>query len=99
MVDIDSVLRHHDEKDLEAKRMDFMKSQEPPEYGLLSQTVICSPLVHWILPVSLRSPSIIDIAFIGVSKSHKLDIPFKLKGFYSPFFSFWLRIVRCILLI
>ncbi|RFU35676.1 hypothetical protein B7463_g659, partial [Scytalidium lignicola] len=64
-VDLDSVLRHHEEKDKEAKRLNFMETQTPPECGLLTQTIICSPLVHWILPVSLRSPGIIDIAFIG----------------------------------
>ncbi|KAH8804808.1 mono-functional DNA-alkylating methyl methanesulfonate N-term-domain-containing protein [Xylogone sp. PMI_703] len=64
-IDLDSVLRHHEEKDKEPKRMNLMETQDPPEYGLLTQTIICSPLVHWILPVSLRSPGIIDIAFIG----------------------------------
>ncbi|KAF5656065.1 putative FUN12-general translation factor eIF2 [Fusarium sp. NRRL 25303] len=40
-------------------------SLKAPECGILSRTVIESPVVHWILPVCLRSRSHNDIAFIG----------------------------------
>lgn len=40
---------------------------KPPACGIISRTVIESPVVHWILPVWLRSPSHNDVAFIGVS--------------------------------
>ncbi|KAF5638906.1 thermotolerance [Fusarium tjaetaba] len=40
-------------------------SLKAPECGILSRTVIESPVVHWILPVCLRSLSHNDIAFIG----------------------------------
>jgi hypothetical protein len=40
--------------------------EKAPTLGLLSQTVIRSPLVHWILPVRLRGSGIDDVAFIGV---------------------------------
>lgn len=37
----------------------------PPTYGILTKTVIESPVVRWILPVQLRSSRCNDIAFIG----------------------------------
>ncbi|KAG5800790.1 hypothetical protein H9Q69_000137 [Fusarium xylarioides] len=40
-------------------------SLKAPECGILSRTVIESPVVHWILPACLRSRSHNDIAFIG----------------------------------
>ena len=39
----------------------------PPVCGILSRTVVESPIVHWVLPVRLRSKAHNDIAFIGVS--------------------------------
>jgi hypothetical protein len=38
-----------------------------PTCGILSRTIIESPVVHWVLPVWLRSRSHNDLAFIGVS--------------------------------
>jgi hypothetical protein len=38
-----------------------------PACGILSKTIIESPVVHWVLPVWLRSRSHNDLAFIGVS--------------------------------
>ncbi|KAK5998199.1 hypothetical protein PT974_00571 [Cladobotryum mycophilum] len=38
---------------------------EPPVCGILSQTIVESPIVHWVLPVRLRSKEHNDIAFIG----------------------------------
>lgn len=40
---------------------------EPPNCGILSRTIVESPIVHWILPVRLRSEIHNDIAFVGVS--------------------------------
>ncbi|KAF4340341.1 putative FUN12-general translation factor eIF2 [Fusarium beomiforme] len=40
-------------------------SPSAPECGIISRTIIESPVVHWILPVCLRSRSHNDIAFIG----------------------------------
>ncbi|SCO23421.1 probable FUN12-general translation factor eIF2 homolog [Fusarium fujikuroi] len=40
-------------------------SLKAPECGILSRTVVESPVVHWILPVCLRLRSHNDIAFIG----------------------------------
>ncbi|RDW58079.1 hypothetical protein BP6252_13490 [Coleophoma cylindrospora] len=63
-LDVNSVLQHYDQQDKEAtaKAVDI---EEPPVYGLLSQTVIRSPQAHWILPVKLRSPNNNDVAFVG----------------------------------
>ena len=38
----------------------------PPECGLLTRTVIESPVVQWILPARTRSAAHNDVAFIGV---------------------------------
>lgn len=40
---------------------------KPPRCGLLTRTVIDSPIVNSILPVRLRSPQNNDIAFVAVS--------------------------------
>jgi hypothetical protein len=45
---------------------------EPPTCGILSRTVVESPIVHWILPVRLRSESHNDIAFVGVSRANDI---------------------------
>ncbi len=68
-LDIDQVLLVHNQKDKpESPRL--MEVERPPILGLLTQTVIRSPLVHWILPVKLRDPEIQDVAFIGVRFCH-----------------------------
>ncbi|KAE8450543.1 hypothetical protein EG329_006274 [Mollisiaceae sp. DMI_Dod_QoI] len=64
VLDLNTVLRHYDQQDKEnaANQMDVEKT---PKFGLLTQTIIRSPLVHWILPVKLRDSRIQDVAFIG----------------------------------
>lgn len=59
---VDHVLRAHNNK---PETPDLMDVEKPPILGLLTQTVIRSPLVHWILPARLRGPKIHDVAFIG----------------------------------
>ncbi|KAL6858489.1 mono-functional DNA-alkylating methyl methanesulfonate N-term domain-containing protein [Trichoderma novae-zelandiae] len=39
--------------------------QQPPVCGILTQTIVESPVVRWVLPVRLRSGTHNDIAFIG----------------------------------
>jgi hypothetical protein len=38
----------------------------PPEYGILTKTVIDSPVFHWVLPAQVRSCRNNDVAMIGV---------------------------------
>ncbi|KAK8011479.1 mono-functional DNA-alkylating methyl methanesulfonate N-term-domain-containing protein [Apiospora arundinis] len=38
---------------------------EPPNYGILTRTIIDSPVIRWVLPVHLRSSRNHDVAFIG----------------------------------
>ncbi|KAJ3482114.1 hypothetical protein NLG97_g7654 [Lecanicillium saksenae] len=38
---------------------------EPPTLGVLTKTVVESPITRWILPLSIRSTNHKDIAFIG----------------------------------
>ncbi|KAB8303479.1 hypothetical protein EYC80_004896 [Monilinia laxa] len=43
----------------------MMDTIRPPVRGILTQTIIQSPLVHWILPIRLRGQEYDDVAFIG----------------------------------
>lgn len=40
---------------------------KPPNVGLLTQTVIQSPISNWILPARLGNVDDHDVVFIGVS--------------------------------
>lgn len=73
-MDVNAVLRHYDEKDREANANAMsgakaMGGPKVPALGLLTQTALQSPLVHWILPVRLRHKHSSDVAFIGVSEA------------------------------
>ncbi|CAK7232480.1 hypothetical protein SCUCBS95973_008273 [Sporothrix curviconia] len=39
--------------------------EKPPKYGILTRTIIESPVAHWMLPVRLRSAQHMDVAIIG----------------------------------
>jgi len=64
-LDVNTVLKHYDKQDREANIRD-VDIEKAPALGLLTQTVVRSPLVHWILPAKLRNPERNDVAFIGV---------------------------------
>jgi hypothetical protein len=64
-LDVNAVLKHYDKQDREANIRD-LDIEKAPALGLLTQTVVRSPLVHWILPAKLRNPERNDVAFIGV---------------------------------
>ncbi|KAL5316563.1 hypothetical protein ACEPPN_015612 [Leptodophora sp. 'Broadleaf-Isolate-01'] len=63
-LDVNTVLRHYDQQDRDAVTT-LKEVERAPNLGLLTQTVIRSPLVHWILPIRLRDKESIDVAFIG----------------------------------
>lgn len=63
-VGMDDILRHYNGQDIQEAAVE---TEKIPLLGLLSQTVIRSPLAHWILPVRLRDSRSNDVAFIGVS--------------------------------
>lgn len=65
VLDVDTVLRHYDQQEKE-NGANLLDVEQTPKFGLLTQTVIRSPLVHWILPIRLRDSRIHDVAFIGV---------------------------------
>ena len=53
---------------------------EVPTCGILSTTIVESPVIQWVLPVRLRSQDSNDVAFVGVSfafafHSCRLPIP------------------------
>lgn len=66
-LDVSTVLRHYDQQDQEATA-NTVEIERAPVIGLLTQTVIRSPVIHWILPVKLRGSDTNDVAFIGVSE-------------------------------
>ncbi|KAI0100845.1 hypothetical protein GGR51DRAFT_340203 [Nemania sp. FL0031] len=37
----------------------------PPKYGVLTRTIIESPIIRWVLPIQLRSPLFNDVALVG----------------------------------
>jgi hypothetical protein len=45
----------------------FPEQTQPPQCGILTRTVVPSPVAHWVLPIRIRSKSRIDVAFVGVS--------------------------------
>ncbi|KAK0102889.1 hypothetical protein ONS96_005517 [Cadophora gregata f. sp. sojae] len=63
-LDVNTVLRHYDQQDKDAATT-LREVEKAPKLGLLTQTVIRSPLVHWILPARLRDNRKNDVAFIG----------------------------------
>lgn len=65
MLDVNAVLRHYNQQDQEASE-NAVEIEKAPVLGLLTQTVIRSPMVHWILPVKLRDLETNHVAFIGV---------------------------------
>lgn len=71
-IDVDAVLRHYDQQDKEASA-NTAEVLKPPVLGVLTQTAIRSPLVHWILPARLRGMDRNDVAFIGVGFSSCLQ--------------------------
>ena len=66
-LNVNDVLRHYDQQDKNAN-LNTVEVEKAPVLGLLTQTVIRSPLIHWILPVRLRDSFSNDVALIGVSK-------------------------------
>lgn len=66
-LDVNTVLRHYDQLDRQANT-NILDVEKVPTLGLLTQTIISSPLVHWILPVRARDLEKNDVAFIGVSE-------------------------------
>ncbi|KAI1090177.1 hypothetical protein F5B19DRAFT_335218 [Rostrohypoxylon terebratum] len=47
------------------RKMGRQSLSKPPTYGLLTKTVIESPIIRWVLPVQLRSARYNDVALIG----------------------------------
>ena len=64
-MNVNEVLQQYDKEERDA-RTPHIDVEKAPVMGLLTQTVIRSPLVHWILPVRLRNQDNNDVAFIGV---------------------------------
>ncbi|EFX05596.1 thermotolerance protein [Grosmannia clavigera kw1407] len=61
-VDLQAVLKANSNASAKPLRQ---RAAHPPECGILTRTVIESPVANWILPVRLRSAQHMDVAFIG----------------------------------
>lgn len=66
-IDVNTVLERHRERNQEELQSEANKT---PVFGFLTQTVIDSPIVHWIIPARIRSIREHDVAFIGVGGLH-----------------------------
>ena len=66
-LDVNTVLRHYDQQDRQ-DTANLLDVEQAPVLGLLTQTIISSPLAHWILPARLRDLERNDVAFVGVSE-------------------------------
>lgn len=66
-VDVNTVMQHFDQRE-KANAAPQMATERTPKFGILTQTVIRSPLAHWILPVRLRDSKLHDVAFVGVRR-------------------------------
>ena len=64
-VDVNTVLERHQERKQEGLQTE---NDLVPSFGLLTQTVISSPVIRWIFPARIRSSEHRDVAFIGVSR-------------------------------
>lgn len=84
-LDVNAVLRHYDQQDKAANEK--VEVEKTPVLGLLTQTIIKSPLTHWILPARLRNSFSNDVAFIGVSQSSMSR-----SYIYSHFLCPWFRL-------
>jgi hypothetical protein len=65
-VDMETVLQMNGVGDRKDSK-DGPLADPAPSFGLLTQTVVQSPLYHWILPARLGNIEDNDVAFIGVS--------------------------------
>jgi hypothetical protein len=64
VVDVQAVLEHHDQRDMRLGMASEVESA--PDVGILSQTIVRSPIINHILPVRMRGLEHNDVAFIGV---------------------------------
>ncbi|KAI0537693.1 mono-functional DNA-alkylating methyl methanesulfonate N-term-domain-containing protein [Xylaria digitata] len=46
-------------------RVEALAPPKPPTYGILTRTIIESPVLRWVLPVQLRSSNFNDVALVG----------------------------------
>lgn len=51
---------------LRKKTVPAKPNQQVPQCGILTRTIVQSPVAHWVLPVRLRSSQHNDVAFVGV---------------------------------
>ena len=75
---INASLKRHGADEMEIED-DLFSSDSHPKIGILSRTLIPSPIVQWILPARLRSEHQNDVVFIG---ERSLQIKEAVSGFH-----------------
>jgi len=53
-------------RSLPAAREPLGNTPKAPKYGLLTRTIIDSPIIRWVHPAQLRSSRFNDVALVGV---------------------------------
>lgn len=66
-MDLDAVLlEHNQQEDSARQKLPKLPFEVAPSVGILSQTVIPSPVINLVFPAKLRGWHQNDVAFIGV---------------------------------
>ncbi|KAF1838911.1 hypothetical protein BDW02DRAFT_620079 [Decorospora gaudefroyi] len=68
------VMANAQQHDIEMPDTATGPTYEPPEYGLLSQTIIATPLSKLILPANIRHKDLADIVMVGEDSLHLKEI-------------------------
>jgi hypothetical protein len=55
-----------DQKKNPRRSAKVQSSEAAPDMGVLTRTVIGSPVINWIIPARIRDQGKIDVVFIGV---------------------------------
>ena len=69
-MDLETILHRNHEQMLNRPTM-RQADVVPPTMGLLTQTVVPSPVINWIIPARIRHKEKNDILVIGVSCSFR----------------------------
>ncbi|KAL1615403.1 hypothetical protein SLS54_009057 [Diplodia seriata] len=64
-VSIQDILQQNSQRESTQEQLPFKPPMEQPVVGLLSRTVLQSPVVNWIIPARIRNREKNDVVFIG----------------------------------
>lgn len=64
-LDIYQIMARARQDDVEPQEATLKSLAQAPDYGILSRTLLASPLTKYVLPANIRRKDLIDIVFIG----------------------------------